>query len=411
MVTMSQKSISPDAERRREDHRNKVTGEFSEQKHSPHELSQLGATVWPDDLGRAVDGFPHHWGTVDVEYGARTPWGPAQHAERIAPGIVFVPTAGHGGYKLSKERNAAIPAPYRIASGWYDEDDGARFVLRYHFDAFSRLDGRDRSAELARIDKSIIDAFPDQWEKVNRRTLEPGESYRKDANTWADDNADAYVVRSVETIEDGLKKVTAGKHSTGEVDVFILNEAQVQEARAEAAEELGSDGRFRIPEGVKAEAHPQVEPKPVIPGYTTVPSLDGLTPAAAAKARKDLAQRWRLSATGEALSMRELIERGDITKKWVYINDSGTREFYFSNENTKSTMKVSKALFDVFEAPDNRTAEDHAHEAFRIADAKFDKAQRAVDGTWRPTTAQLEDLRAARKAKDAAYEAWAAIRG
>lgn len=52
----------------------------------------------------------------------RTPWGIAQTAEQVAPGITEVTTAGHGGIKLSPILNALVPEFMRIEDGWYEED-------------------------------------------------------------------------------------------------------------------------------------------------------------------------------------------------------------------------------------------------------------------------------------------------
>lgn len=64
-----------------------------------------------------------------------TPWGPAQDVEPIAPGIDFISTASHGGFKLDAERNAEVPDYLRAASfnsqgerGWYEEDCDAAIV-------------------------------------------------------------------------------------------------------------------------------------------------------------------------------------------------------------------------------------------------------------------------------------------
>ncbi len=59
--------------------------------------------------------------------GRSCPWGVIQSADEIAPGIVHVTTAGHGGYWLSPERRADMPAEYRsiptFAGGnWFEED-------------------------------------------------------------------------------------------------------------------------------------------------------------------------------------------------------------------------------------------------------------------------------------------------
>jgi hypothetical protein len=53
---------------------------------------------------------------------ARSRWGPIQTKSELAPGVWSVSTAGHGGIKLSRERNAAVPAYLRREGGWYEED-------------------------------------------------------------------------------------------------------------------------------------------------------------------------------------------------------------------------------------------------------------------------------------------------
>src|SRR3546814_13103769 len=59
-----------------------------------------------------------------------TPWGMAQSSEIYADGVVFHSTASHGGIKLDRARNAAMPAMLRVASGWYEEDcEWSKFAL------------------------------------------------------------------------------------------------------------------------------------------------------------------------------------------------------------------------------------------------------------------------------------------
>ena len=57
-----------------------------------------------------------------------TPWGVAQTMERVAEGITRYDTSSHGGYRLTPERVAAMPADIRAikpyaADGWYEEDE------------------------------------------------------------------------------------------------------------------------------------------------------------------------------------------------------------------------------------------------------------------------------------------------
>lgn len=74
----------------------------------------------------------------------QTPWGPAQTADEIAPGIIFYSTASHGGYHLSLWRNADVPLAVRKKTfcklgmkGWYEEDCDARIVESVFSECFA----------------------------------------------------------------------------------------------------------------------------------------------------------------------------------------------------------------------------------------------------------------------------------
>ncbi len=73
--------------------------------------------------------------------GSSTPWGPAQQASILAPGIVAVSTASHGGIWLSPESQVRIPAGIRPMNGrcWYEEDCEWALV----FVLFDAVTGRD----------------------------------------------------------------------------------------------------------------------------------------------------------------------------------------------------------------------------------------------------------------------------
>lgn len=47
---------------------------------------------------------------------ARCPWGSAQQTRRIADGIDWISTAGHGGFRLSEERYGEMPEWLRPCS-------------------------------------------------------------------------------------------------------------------------------------------------------------------------------------------------------------------------------------------------------------------------------------------------------
>jgi len=66
--------------------------------------------------------------------GDRSPWGKIQHVSNPAPGCWVVSTAGHGGVKLDRDRNAKVPKGARRSSGWYEEDCEAVITLAVHDD-------------------------------------------------------------------------------------------------------------------------------------------------------------------------------------------------------------------------------------------------------------------------------------
>lgn len=58
-----------------------------------------------------------------------SPWGPVQSSTELAPGITLIETAGHGGIRLSAERQKQLPAwakqiESRFCSKptWWEED-------------------------------------------------------------------------------------------------------------------------------------------------------------------------------------------------------------------------------------------------------------------------------------------------
>jgi hypothetical protein len=83
-----------------------------------------------DLIGLAKRGLaPRNGEGERMKIGDATPWGPAQNVDEVAPGIVFVSTASHGGFKLDAEKLAAVPPAWLAASfnlqgkaGWFEED-------------------------------------------------------------------------------------------------------------------------------------------------------------------------------------------------------------------------------------------------------------------------------------------------
>lgn len=71
------------------------------------------------------------------EFPQMTPWGEVEDFDFMAPGIVRIYTASHGGIWLSPERNAQVPMHLKHETflknglqGWYEEDFDVEIVAK-----------------------------------------------------------------------------------------------------------------------------------------------------------------------------------------------------------------------------------------------------------------------------------------
>ncbi|WP_029083795.1 hypothetical protein [Bradyrhizobium sp. th.b2] len=136
-------------------------------------------------------------GRVEVHSRDRTPWGASQGATVYAEGVTAHSTAGHGGFKLSAERNRKVHPLLRSKSGWYEEDAEWAIVaitFPHLFTAFGR-----RCAE-----RTIKDSWPDAWETIFGAILKPGESYEKDRRAFEQAHARDWIVVSAITSKHAL---------------------------------------------------------------------------------------------------------------------------------------------------------------------------------------------------------------
>lgn len=131
-------------------------------------------------------------GRREIGGGASTPWGVSQDATIFAEGVTAHSTAGHGGFKLSAERNRKVFSVLRSAGGWYEEDAAWAIVaitFPHLFTGFER-----RSAE-----RTIKDSWPDAWEAIFGGILAPGESREKDRRAFEAEHAADWIVVSAIT--------------------------------------------------------------------------------------------------------------------------------------------------------------------------------------------------------------------
>ncbi|MBN9491078.1 MULTISPECIES: DUF7007 domain-containing protein [Pannonibacter] len=121
-----------------------------------------------------------------------TPWGTSQGATVYAEGVECHSTAGHGGFKLSAERNRKVHTLLRVAGGFYEEDEAWAIVaitFPHLFTSFER-----RCAE-----RIMKDSWPDAWETIFGTILAPGESREKDRRAFEAAHAGNWIVISAIT--------------------------------------------------------------------------------------------------------------------------------------------------------------------------------------------------------------------
>ena len=146
-----------------------------------------------------------------------TPWGRADFMQEDAPGIWFVSTPSHGGFWLSTERRAQMPAYMRKT--WYEEDCEWSMVAAVFGDELRACSKFNPSEE------SVRDNFrgwhPDEYERFYGVTLADGESYIKDERIFREKHKQDWVVISASQNPDKTITVFAakgGRNSQGNWD-------------------------------------------------------------------------------------------------------------------------------------------------------------------------------------------------
>lgn len=155
----------------------------------------------------------HRLGRREIGGAANTPWGASQGGTLYAEGVIAHSTAGHGGFKLSAERNRKVHPMLRAEGGWYEEDECWAIVaitFPHLFTTFER-----RCAE-----RTMKDSWPDAWEAISGTVLAPGESRGKDCRAFKVEHAADWIAISAITSEQekGFVECVAtpgGKRSAG----------------------------------------------------------------------------------------------------------------------------------------------------------------------------------------------------
>lgn len=128
-------------------------------------------------------------GRREIQSRAHTPWGTSQGATIYAEGVECHSTAGHGGFKLSADRNRKVHSLLRVRGGFYEEDEAWAIVAISFPHLFTSFESRC-------AERTMKDNWPDEWETITGTVLQPGESRRKDERAFLAKHADDWLVQS-----------------------------------------------------------------------------------------------------------------------------------------------------------------------------------------------------------------------
>ncbi|MFH1554795.1 MAG: hypothetical protein ABII76_08045 [Pseudomonadota bacterium] len=136
-------------------------------------------------------------GRMAIRSRSQTPWGVSQGATVYAEGVESHSTAGHGGFKLSAERNREVHPLLRAKGGWYEEDSAWAIVAITFPDLFTSFERRC-------AERSVKDSWPDAWEAIFGSILRAGESHEKDRRAFHEAHSGDWIV--VSAIASGHRK-------------------------------------------------------------------------------------------------------------------------------------------------------------------------------------------------------------
>jgi hypothetical protein len=138
-----------------------------------------------------------------------TPWGPPQHWTNIAEGIDCVSTAGHGGIKLSRQRQAKMPAALKLEGGWYEEDVEYNRVVVVFPECF-------KTEQVAGAHAVLKDWCPDEYAAWSGQPVAIEDSHVLRERIFREKHKNDYMVMSAwgdwkEGVPKGMVGVFAGR--------------------------------------------------------------------------------------------------------------------------------------------------------------------------------------------------------
>jgi hypothetical protein len=185
-----------------------------------------------------------------------SPWGAIQDKRELAPGIWSVSTAGHGGIKLSCERNAAVPDYMRNEGGWYEEDcewAKAAVVHPIGFQRVVKIEAKPGRTEFEYAMETFRNWHPNQYERFTGVPLEKGQSIIRDEQLFKLENENNFVVTAAwgdwaHWVPEGKVGVVAKRDSDKAEKWFLVDGALYKNERGNFVIDLTRDTEINKPE-------------------------------------------------------------------------------------------------------------------------------------------------------------------
>ena len=315
-----------------------------------------------------------NWGEVAIRDGSRTPWGPVQGYTNIADGIVQVYTAGHGGVRLSPERNRAIPKPLRNSNRWYEEDCEAMrvgLVFPKEF-ADTWFNGEKDAQGIADYCAgSVKNWSPDEYEAATGEQVHPEESSVLQERIFEKQSENQFVTTSAVTF-DGDKNyvlVEAKRKSDGMKRTFAV--------KADTYRTLENGHSYVVDESaaVDVTAPPEKSEEPQKPYTSNHLNLAGLPESSLRRVENEMTKNWRLNE--EILNPKEMIANGKVYGKKAFHNGKETE--YFLSLKDNYSIPVSAATWKALDQiPDVRSEEHKLHDEMRRSTAVIRRAEQQI---------------------------------
>lgn len=292
----------------------------------------------------------NQWGTVKD---GRPPaeWGEVNSLVEVAPGVLLANCSGHGGIKLSRERQAVIP--YYFRKTWYEEDCAAAIVRMFHPDEATHAVESEEDLERVReeAERLVREYYPEEYEKYTGKKVGLGESYTADAANWYRLHENDTIVRSqADSNISGFVRVTA--HTPGnEADTrtYLVPEKDLDQPREQF-------GKFLAPRLLPSSAVDVTPPANwnLAPPATRI-NVDQLTPNQKWRAVEGLNKKWKDRDTGEIYTLKERIESGYYNGKTVVSHwGSGRKRYAFTQSDDDSVVTiVPAAVYKAYDVPDS----------------------------------------------------------